>query len=117
MIKLTDEVRMKLKKAAINRGKDPKYRQLQAERTRASWEANPERRITQSEKAKQQVVTDETKTKIKLARSKQVITPESRDKASAKIKNAPDVICPHCNKTGRYLGSMKKKHFENCPDK
>lgn len=117
MFNLTDEVRMKLKKAAINRGKDPEYRQLQAERTKASWEANPERRIIQSEKAKQQIMTDETKTKIKIARSKQVITPESRDKASAKIKNAPDVICPHCNKTGRYLGSMKKKHFENCPNK
>lgn len=117
MFNLNDEVRMKLKKAAIERGKNPDYRKAQAERTKASWAANPERRKIQSEKAKQQKMTDETKEKIRLARSTQIITKESRLKASATIKNTPDFICPHCNTKGRYLGSMQKKHFDNCVTK
>jgi hypothetical protein len=114
MFNLNDEVRAKLKAAALKRGENPEYRKAQAERTRAQWAKNPERRKLQSEKAKQQVMTDETKEKIKLARANQVITKESRSKSAATIKNAPNVVCPHCKATGRYLGSMKKKHFDNC---
>ena len=114
MFNLNDEVRAKLKAAALKRGKDPEYRKAQSDRTRAQWAANPERRKIQSEKAKQQVVTEEKRAKIKLARANQVITKESRLKSAATIKNAPSIVCPHCNATGRYLGSMKKKHFEKC---
>jgi hypothetical protein len=114
MFNLNDEVRAKLKAAALKRGENPAYRKAQADRTRAQWVANPERRKIQSEKAKQQVMTDEIKEKIKLARANQVITKESRLKSAATIKNAPSIVCPHCNATGRYLGSMKKKHFDNC---
>jgi len=117
MFNLNDEVRSKLKVAALKRGENAEYRKAQAERTKAQWAANPERRRIQSEKAKQQVMTDEIKEKIRLARARQVITKESRNKSATTIKNAPDVICPHCNATGRYLGSMKKKHFENCKNK
>lgn len=117
MFNLTDEVREKLKASAIKRGEDPKYRKAQAERTRLNWENNPDRRKLQSEKAKQQKVTEETKNKIRLARQKQIITPESRVKAAEKIKNNPNIICPHCGSSGRYLGSMKKKHFDNCNKK
>jgi hypothetical protein len=114
MFNLNDEVRSKLRLAAMKRGANPEYRKAQAERTRAQWAANPERRKIQSEKAKQQVMTDEIKEKIRLARATQYITKESRLKSAATIKNAPDVVCPHCKATGRYLGSMKKKHFDNC---
>jgi len=114
MFNFNDEVRAKLKAAALKRGENPEYCNLQAERTRAQWAANPERRIIQSERAKQQVMTNEIKEKIRLARTNQVITKESRLKSSATIKNAPDVVCPHCKATGRYFGSMKKKHFDNC---
>jgi hypothetical protein len=114
MFNFNEEVRAKLRAAALERGKDPEYRKTQSERTKANWAANPERRILQSQKAKQQIRTDITKEKIKIARSKQVITPESRNKAAATIKNTPNVMCPHCNKVGRYLGSMKKRHFEKC---
>jgi hypothetical protein len=114
MFNLNDEVRSKLKIAALNRGKNLEYRKSQSDRTRAQWEANPDRRRIQSVKAKQQTMTEETKEKIRSAREKQVITKESRLKSAATIKNAPDVICPYCNTSGRYLGSMKKKHFENC---
>lgn len=114
MFNLDEEVRAKLKAAALKRGANPEYRRAQAERTRAQWAANPERRKLQSEKAKQQVMTDEIKEKIRRARTTQVITKESRLKSASTIKNAPDVICPHCKSTGRYLGSMKKKHFDNC---
>ena len=114
MFNLNDEVRAKLKVAALKRGENPEYRKAQAERTRAQWAANPERRKIQSEKAKQQVMTNEIKEKIRLARANQVITKESRLKSATTIKNAPSVICPHCKATGRYLGSMKKKHFDNC---
>jgi hypothetical protein len=114
MFNLDDEVRAKLKSAALKRGENPAYRKAQADRTRAQWVANPERRKIQSEKAKQQVMTDEIKEKIRLARANQVITKESRLKSAATIKNAPSIVCPHCNATGRYLGSMKKKHFDNC---
>ena len=111
---LNDEVRVKLKAAALKRGENPEYRKAQAERSRDAWAANPNRRLLQSEKAKQQLMTDETKEKIRLARSQQIISKESRGKSAATIKNAPDIVCPHCRMTGRYLGSMKKKHFENC---
>jgi DNA-directed RNA polymerase subunit M/transcription elongation factor TFIIS len=111
---LNDEVRAKLRSAAIERGKNPEYRKAQAVRTKIQWATNPERRRLQSEKAKQQIMTDEIKEKIRHARSKQVITKESRVKSATTIKNAPDVKCPHCGSTGRYLGSMKKKHFNNC---
>lgn len=114
MFNLNDEVRAKLKAAALKRGRNPEYRNLQAERTRAQWAANPERREIQSERAKQQVMTDEIKEKIRLARKNQIITKESRSKSSATIKNSPDIVCPHCKTTGRYFGSMKKKHFDNC---
>jgi hypothetical protein len=114
MFNLNDEVRSKLRLAATKRGANPEYRKAQAERTRAQWATNPERRKIQSEKAKQQVMTDEIKEKIRLARANQYITKESRLKSAATIKNAPDVVCPHCKATGRYLGSMKKKHFDNC---
>ena len=114
MFNLDEEVRAKLKAAALKRGADPQYRRSQAERSRAQWAANPERRKLQSEKAKQQVMTDEIKEKIRLARTKQVITKESRLKSASTIKNAPDVVCPHCGSIGRYFGSMKKKHFDNC---
>jgi len=117
MFNLNGEVRAKLKAAALKRGENPEYRKTQAERTRAQWAANPERRKIQSEKAKQQVITNEIKEKIRLARANQVITKESRLKSAATIKNAPNVICPHCKATGRYLGSMKKKHFDNCESK
>jgi hypothetical protein len=117
MFNLNDEVRSKLKAAALKRGENPEYRNAQADRTKAQWAANPERRRIQSEKAKQQVMTDDIKEKIRLARAQQVITKESREKSATTIKNSPDVICPHCSATGRYLGSMKKKHFENCKNK
>jgi hypothetical protein len=117
MFNLNDEVRAKLKAAALKRGRNPEYRNAQADRTRAQWAANPERHRIQSEKAKQQVMTDEIKEKIRIARANQVITKESRLKSAATIKNAPNVVCPHCNATGRYLGSMKKKHFDNCESK
>lgn len=114
MFNLNDAVRAKLKAAALKRGENPEYRKSQAERTRAQWASNPERRRIQSEKAKKQVMTDETKEKIRLARANQVITKESRLKSADTIKNAPDVVCPHCGTKGRYLGSMMKKHFDNC---
>ena len=114
MFNLNDEVRAKLKTAAIKRGEDPEYRKAQAERTRLAWAADPERRKLQSEKAKKQIVTDKTRAKIKLARASQVITKESRLKSAYTIKNTPNVVCPHCSASGRYLGSMKKKHFDNC---
>lgn len=117
MFNLNDEVRSKLKAAALKRGENPEYRKAQAERTKAQWDANPERRRIQSEKAKQQVITAEIKEKIRVARAQQVITKESREKSATTIKNSPDIMCPHCNATGRYLGSMKKKHFENCNSK
>jgi hypothetical protein len=117
MFNLNDEVRAKLKEAALRRGKNPEYRKAQAERTRAQWASNPERRKLQSEKAKKQVMTSETKEKIRLARANQVITKESRLKSGATIKNNADIVCPHCTATGRYLGSMKKKHFDNCESK
>ena len=117
MFNLNEEVRAKLKAAALKRGENPEYRNLQANRTRAQWAANPERRKTQSEKAKQQVMTDAIKEKIRSARATQIITKESRLKSSSTIKNSPDVVCPHCKITGRYFGSMKKKHFDNCLSK
>jgi len=117
MFNLNDEVRGKLKAAALKRGKNLEYRKAQSDRTKAQWDANPTRRRIQSEKAKQQIMTAEIKEKIRVARSHQVITKESREKSANTIKNAPDIICPHCNTIGRYLGSMKKKHFENCKNK
>jgi hypothetical protein len=117
MFNLNDEVRTKLKIAALKRGENPEYRKAQAERTRAQWAANPERRKAQSEKAKQQVMTDEIKEKIRLARANQIITKESRLKSASTIKNAPSIVCPHCKATGRYLGSMQKKHFDKCEAK
>lgn len=114
MFNLNEEVRHKLRTAAIKRGENPDYRKAQAERTRAQWASNPDRRRIQSEKAKKQVITDEIKEKIRIARANQIITKESRQKSAATIKNAPDIVCPHCGNQGRYLGSMKKKHFDNC---
>jgi len=114
MFNLTEEVRDKLKAAALKRGKNPEYRVAQSISAKRAWANDPGRHARQRDKAKQQVMTDDIKEKIRLARANQVITKESRLKSAFTIKNAPDVICPHCKATGRYLGSMKKKHFDNC---
>jgi len=114
MFNLTDEVRKKLKIAAIKRAENPEYRKAQSESATLAWANNPLRRKQQGDKAKMQVVSEETKEKIRIARSQQVITPESRIKASESIRNAPDIICPNCGAKGRYLGSMKKNHYDNC---
>jgi hypothetical protein len=51
------------------------------------------------------------------SRKTQVITKESRLKAAETIKSKLNFVCPHCGVEGRYLGSMGKKHFENCKEK
>ena len=131
MFNLNDEVRSKLKTSALKRGEDPEYRKAQSERTKAQWAANPERRRVQSEKAKRRVMTDETKEKIREARRRQIITPESRAKAAEKLRGrkyskehgdkvsaarlaAPVVMCPHCDTIGKLGGSMSRWHFDNC---
>ncbi len=133
MFNITDSVREKLKKSAINRGQNPEYRKAQSDRARANWANNTERRKLQSERAKHQTMTDETREKIKIARAKQIITPESRLKAAEKLKgksrpqevknaislarkNAPDVKCPHCGIFGKLGGSMSRWHFNNCKE-
>jgi hypothetical protein len=114
MFNMNEEVRSKLKAAAINRGKNPEYRKAQAQGAKKAWENDPSRHERQSTKAKLQKITEETKEKIRIARSRQIITPESRIKAAESIRTAPDIVCPHCGTTGRYLGSMKKNHYDNC---
>lgn len=131
MFNITDEVRGRLKAAASKRGQDPEYKRLQSERTKQQWENNPERRAKQSAFAKTQIMADSTKQKIKEARARQIITPESRKKAAEKIKgtkyprehgekisiarrNAPPVTCPHCGKAGKLGGGMSRFHLSNC---
>lgn len=134
MFNLTEEVREKLKQAAIKRGQNPEYKKMQAERTKKQWENNPLRRAKQSALAKTKIASDETKQKIKEARARQIITPESRRKAAEKIKgmqypkshgekislarkNAPVVFCPHCGKEGKSGGAMFRFHFDKCKNK
>jgi len=134
MFNLTDEVRGRLKAAAMKRGQDPEYKRLQAARTKQQWENNPGRRAKQSALAKTHIMTESTKQKIKEARARQIITPESRIKAAEKIKgtkypklhgekislarkNAPVVVCPHCGKKGKKGGAMFRFHFVNCKQK
>lgn len=116
MFNLDDEVRNKLREAALKRNQNPEYIEKLRNASKKLWENESHReRIRQTHTGKP--VSDETKEKIKQARKNQVITAESRAKAADSIRSAPDVICPHCGATGRYLGSMKKKHFENCKGK
>lgn len=134
MFNLTEEVREKLRRAAIKRGQNPEYKKMQAERTKKQWENNPSRRAKQSELAKNKIISDETKQKIKEARARQIITPESRRKAAEKIKgmkypkshgekisqarkNAPVVFCPHCGKEGKSGAAMFRFHFDKCKNK
>ena len=116
MFNLDDEVRNKLSIAAQKRNKNPEYIKKLSEATKRQWQ-NPAYRARIKETHTGKKVSDETKEKLREIRKHQVITPESRMKAAESIKNKPNVICPHCGAEGRYLGSMKKKHFENCKDK
>lgn len=38
---------------------------------------------------------------------------ESKNKMSESRRNLPDVVCPHCSKTGKPAG-MRRWHFDNC---
>lgn len=59
--------------------------------------------------------TEEHKRNIAIARSKQIMKPETYIKIAAKTKGVPKeiVCCPHCQKIGGK-GSMNRWHFENC---
>ena len=131
MFNLNDEVRAKLKAAALKRGKNPEYREAQSIGAKQAWANDPGRHKRQSDKAKLQVITEVTREKIRTARAKQVITVESREKAAGKLrgiprspdvaaaisftrKNAPVVTCPHCGVEGKLGGSMSRWHFDNC---
>lgn len=113
MFNLDDEVRNKLSEAAKKRNQNPEYIEKLRQASKALWEDPAHReRIKQTHTGKS--VSEETKNKIRQARKKQIITKESRLKSADTIKSKPNVMCPHCGAEGRYLGSMKKKHFENC---
>lgn len=133
MFNLNDEVRFKLSVAAQKRGSDSEYRRQQSERTKKQWEdPNHRRRISEANIGKTH--SEHTKDKIRVARSKQIITPESREKTAEKLRgrerpqyvkdaiaiartSAPLVTCPHCGKVGKYGGSMSRWHFDNCKKK
>jgi group I intron endonuclease len=42
-----------------------------------------------------------------------VMTEEDKEIMRQKMKNKPDLTCPHCGKVGNYFG-MKRWHFNNC---
>jgi len=66
---------------------------------------------------------DSDETRIKKSHSRKKYLEENAEKdesrknncrnAIKKINNM-DVQCPHCNKKGKNLGSMKRWHFDNC---
>jgi len=116
MFNLDEEVRNKLSVAAKNRNQNPEYIEKLRQASKALWEDPAHReRIKQTHTGKS--VSEETKNKIRQARKKQVITKESRLKSANTIKSKPNITCPHCGSEGRYLGSMKKRHFDNCKEK
>jgi predicted transcriptional regulator len=116
MFNLDDEVRNKLSESAKKRNQNPAYIEKLRQASKKQWENPAHRaRITKTHTGKQ--LSDLTKEKIREARANQIITTESRKKAADAIKSKPNVICPHCGASGRYLNSMKKKHFENCKGK
>ena len=116
MFNLDDEVRIKLSNAAKKRNQDPEYIEKLRQASKNLWKDPAHReRIKQTHTGKS--VTEQTKDKIRSARKKQVITKESRLKSADTIKSKPNIKCPYCNAEGRYLGSMRKKHFENCKEK
>jgi|694.fasta_scaffold94863_2 hypothetical protein len=59
--------------------------------------------------------TNETKQKIKAARSLQVISEETKEKIgnSNRGKSKPLATCPHCSKTGG-ISAMTRWHFDRC---
>ena len=116
MFNLDDEVRNKLSEAAKKRNQDPEYIEKLRQASKELWKDPAHReRIKQTHTGKS--VSEETKDKIRNARKKQVITKESRLKSADTIKSKPNIKCPHCGSEGRYLGSMKKRHFDNCKEK
>jgi hypothetical protein len=129
MFNLDDEVRQKLSDAAVKRSQNPDYIKKLSDASRKLWQ-DPEHRKLISEKNSGKIHTEETKEKIRIARSKQVITKESRIKASEKLigrprpdsvkeaislarKKDPVVICPYCEKKGKG-GAMHRFHFNKC---
>lgn len=43
-------------------------------------------------------------------------TVETRKKISEVLASIPNLICPHCNRQGRF-NTMKRWHFDNCKNK
>jgi len=116
MFNLDDEVRTKLSKSAKKRNQNPEYIKKLRDASVALWKDPAHRkRITETHTGK--TVSAETKEKIRQARTKQIITKESREKSANTIKSKSNVVCPHCKTEGRYPGSMKKHHFDNCKEK
>ena len=116
MFNLDNEVRKKLSESAKKRNQNPEYIKKLRDASKKLWEnPNHRKRITKTHTGK--IVSSETKEKIRQARTKQVITKESRLKSADTIKSKANVVCPHCGVNGRYLGSMKKHHFEKCKEK
>lgn len=127
MFNLNEEVIDKLKKYASSR--TPQHLKKLSEATKKQWE-NPAHREYMSSINKGKKHTEESKEKIRIARSKQIITKESIKKAadsnrgkkrseefkkrlSEISKNRPKVMCPHCGKVG-IKNSMLRWHFNNC---
>jgi hypothetical protein len=129
MFNFDEEVRQKLINAANKRSKNPEYIKKLSDASKNQWK-NPEHRRLISEKNTGKKHNQQTIEKIKLSRSEQVITRESRIKAAAKLvgkprpdsvkqaislarKNDPIITCPHCGKNGKG-GAMHRFHFINC---
>ena len=129
MFNFDEEIRQKLVNAANKRSKNPEYIKKLSDASKKQWE-NPDHKKLIREKNTGKKHSKETKEKIKLARSRQIITKESRVKAAAKLigkprpdsvkeaisltrKNDPVLTCPHCSKTGKG-GAMHRFHFANC---
>lgn len=116
MFNLDDEVRKKLSDAAKKRNQDPVYIEKLRQASKKLWK-DPAHRERIKETHTGKFLSEETKDRIRQSRKKQIITKVSRLKSSNTIKSKPNVMCPYCATEGRYLGSMKKKHFENCKEK
>jgi hypothetical protein len=129
MFNFDEEIRQKLVSAANKRSKNPEYIKKLSDASKKQWE-NPEHRRLISEKNTGKKHSERTIEKLKLARSKQVITRESRIKTAEKLigrprpdsvkkaislarKNDPVLTCTHCGKNGRG-GAMHRFHFKNC---
>jgi NUMOD3 motif len=59
-------------------------------------------------------LSSETIEKVRTSNLGKVVSQETKNKITEVLINQPVLSCPHCGKSGKGFGPMKRHHFDNC---